>query len=146
MKGQKKPFFLCIVMMALLVLPGATTAQSETSDPFKNGVGIACENKKPQFPDDHLFFLFTNNREFVARLMFANDALAQGQTLRTKISPETISWLDREGFSNTRYRLHRETLELSSFPGKYKCTAMSVENIKNRAVAHLANMLENKKI
>ena len=145
MKGRKNPLFL-IIMMALPVWPGATTAQSETADPFKNGVGIACENKKPQFPDDHLFFLFTDNRKFVARLMFDNDALAQGQTLRTKIRPETISWLDREGFSNTRYRLHRETLELSSFPGKYACTAMSVENIKDRAVAHLANMLENKKI
>ena len=146
MKGQKNLLFLCIIMMALSVLPGAATAQSETSDPFKNGVGIACENKKPQFPNDHLFFLFTDNRKFVARLMFDNDALAQGQTLGTEIRPETISWLDREGFSNTRYRLHRETLELSSFPGKYACTAMSVENIKDRAVAHLATMLENKKI
>ena len=146
MKGQKSPFFLCIVVMALSVWPGVTTAQSETSDSFKNGVGIACENKKPQFSHDNLFFMFTENRKFVARLMFDNDALAQGQTLRTDISPETISWLDREGFSNTRYRLHRETLELSSFPGKYKCTAMSVENIKDRAVAHLANMLESKKI
>ena len=146
MKGRKSPFFLCIVMMALPVWPGVTTAQSETSDSFKNGVGIACENKKPQFSHDNLFFMFTENRKFVARLMFDNDALAQGQTLRTDISPETISWLDREGFSNTRYRLHRETLELSSFPGKYKCTAMSVENIKDRAVAHLATMLENKKI
>ena len=146
MKGRKSPFFLCIVVMALSVWPGVTTAQSETSDSFKNGVGIACENKKPQFSHDNLFFMFTENRKFVARLMFDNDALAQGQTLRTDISPETISWLDREGFSNTRYRLHRETLELSSFPGKYACTAMSVENIKDRAVAHLANMLENKKI
>ena len=145
MKGRKNPLFL-IIMMALPVWPGAAIAQSETSDPFKNGVGIACENKKPQFPDDHLFFLFTDNRKFVARLMFDNDALAQGQTLRTEISPEIISWLDREGFSNTRYRLHRETLELSSFPGKYACTAMSVGNIKDRAVAHLATMLENKKI
>ena len=145
MKGRRNPLFL-IIMMVLLVLPGTATAQSETSDPFKNGVGIACENKKPQFPDDHLFFLFTDNRELVARLMFDNDALAQGQTLRTEIRLETISWLDREGFSNTRYRLHRETLELSSSPGKYACTAMSVENIKNQAVAHLANMLENKKI
>ena len=146
MKGQKNPFFLGIVMMALPFLPGTATAQSETSDPFQNGVGIACENKKPQFSDDHLFFLFTDNREFVARLMFDNDALAQGQTLQTDIRPETISWLDREGFSNTRYRLHRETLELSSFPGKYACTAMSVENIKDRAVAHLAYILKNKKI
>ena len=146
MKGRKTRFFLGIVMMALPLLPGVATAQSETFDPFKNGVGIACENKKPQFSDDHLFFLFTDNREFVARLMFDNDALAQGQTLRTDIRPETISWLDREGFSNTRYRLHSETLELSSFPGKYACAAMSVENIKNRAVEHLANMLENKKI
>jgi hypothetical protein len=146
MKGRKSPFFLCIVVMALSVWPGVTTAQSETSDSFKNGVGIACENKKPQFSHDNLFFMFTENRKFVARLMFDNDALAQGQTLRTDISPETISWLDREGFSNTRYRLHRETLELSSFPGKYKCTAMSIENIKDRAVAHLATMLKNKKI
>ena len=146
MKGRKTRFFLGIVMMALPLLPGVATAQSETFDPFKNGVGIACENKKPQFSDDHLFFLFTDNREFVARLMFDNDALAQGQTLRTDIRPETISWLDREGFSNTRYRLHRETHELSSFPGKYACAAMSVENIKYRAVEHLANMLENKKI
>ncbi len=146
MKGRKSPFFLCIVVMALSVWPGVTTAQSETSDSFKNGVGIACENKKPQFSHDNLFFMFTENRKFVARLMFDNDALAQGQTLRTDISPETISWLDREGFSNTRYRLHRETLELSSFPGKYKCTAMSIENIRDRAVAHLATMLKNKKI
>ena len=146
MKGQKKPFFLCIVMVALIVLPGVTTAQSETSGPFQNGVGIACENKKPQFSDDHLFFLFTDNRKFVARLMFDNDALAQGQTLRTDIRPETISWLDREGFSNTRYLLHRETLELSSFPGKYECKAMSIENIRDRAIENLANMLENKKI
>ena len=145
MKGRINPFFL-IIMMALPVLPGAATAQSKTYDPFKNGVGIVCENKKPRFPDDHLFFLFTDNREFVARMMFDNDALAQGQTLRTEIRLKTISWLDREGFSNTRYRLHRESLELSSFPGKYACTAMSVENIKDRAVAHLANMLENKKI
>ena len=145
MKGRRNPLFL-IIMMALPVLPGAATAQSEAYDPFKNGVGIVCKNKKPQFPDDHLFFLFTDNRELVARLMFDNDALAQGQTLRTEIRLETISWLDREGFSNTRYRLHRETLELSSSPGKYACTAMSVENIKNQAVAHLANMLENKKI
>ena len=146
MKGRKTPFFFSIVMMALPLLPGVATAQSETFDPFKDGVGIACENKKPQFSHDHLFFLFTDNRKFVARLLFDNDALAQGQTLRTEIRPETISWLDREGFSNTRYRLHRGTLELSSFPGKYACTAMSVENIKDRAVAHLANMLENKKI
>ena len=146
MKGRKNPFFLGIVMMALPFLPGVATAQSETSNPFQNGFGIACENKKPQFSDGHLFFLFTDNRKFVARLMFDNDALAQGQTLRTDIRPKTISWLDREGFSNTRYRLQRETLELSSFPGKYKCTAMSVENIKDRAFAHLASMLENKKI
>ena len=146
MKGRKTRFFLGIVMMALPLLPGVATAQSETFDPFKNGVGIACENKKPQFSHDHLFFLFTNNREFVARLMFANDALAQGQTLRTDIRPETISWLDREGFSNTRYLLHRETLELSSFPGKYECKAMSIENIRDRAIENLANMLENKKI
>jgi|LXNH01.1.fsa_nt_gb hypothetical protein len=145
MKGRKNPLFL-IIMMALPVWPGAATAQSETSDPFKNGVGIACKNKKPQFPDDHLFFLFTDNRKLVARLMFDNDAIARGQTLRTDIRPETISWLDREGFSNTRYSLHRDTLELSSFPGKYACTAMSVENINDLAVAHLANMLKNKKI
>lgn len=145
MKGRKNPF-LGIVMMAMPLLPGVTTAQSETSDPFKNGVGIACENKKPQFPHDNLFFLFTDNRRFVVRLIFDNDALAQGQKLLTDIRPETISWLDREGFSNTRYRLHRETLELSSFPGKYACVAMSSENIKDRAVEHLANMLENKKI
>ena len=146
MKGLKNPLFLIIIMLALPIWPVAATTQSETSDPFKNGVGIACENKEPQFPDDHLFFLFTDNRKFAARLMFDNDALARGQTLRTEIRPETISWLDREGFSNTRYRLHRETLELSSFPGKYKCTAMSVENTIDRAVAHLATMLENKKI
>ena len=137
MKGRKNQLFLGIVMMALPFLPGAATAQSETSDPFQNGVGIACENKKPQFSDDHLFFLFTDKREFVARLMFDNDALAQGQTLRTDIRPETISWLDREGFSNTRYRLHRKTLELSSFPGKYACTAMSVENIKDLSLIHI---------
>ena len=128
MKGRKNPLFL-IIMMALPVWPGAATAQSETSDPFKNGVGIACKNKKPQLPDDQLFFLFTDNRKLVARLMFDNDAIAQGHTLRTDIRPETISWLDREGFSNTRYSLHRDTLELSSFPGKYACTAMSVENL-----------------
>ena len=146
MKGQKKPFFLCIVMVALIVLPGVTTAQSETSDPFANGVGIACENKKPRLSHDNLFFMFTNNRKFVARLILDKDALTQGQTLRTDISPETISWLDRAGFSNTRYRLHRETLELSSFPGKYKCTAMSLENMKDRAVEHRAEISENKKI
>ena len=146
MKGRKNSLFLIIITISLPVLLGAATAQSETSDPFENGVGIACENKKPQFPDDHLFFLLADSRKFVVRLMFDNDALAQGQTLRTDIRPKTISWLDREGFSNTRYRLQRETLELSSFPGKYKCTAMSVENIKDRAFAHLASMLENKKI
>ena len=146
MKGRKNPFFLGIVMMALPLFPGVKTSQSETFDPFKNGFGIVCENRKPQFSHDNLFFLFTDNRKFVARLMFDNDALAPGETLRTEIRPKTISWLDREGFSNTRYRLHRETLELSSFPGKYACAAMSVENIKDRAVEHLANMLENKKI
>ena len=146
MKGRKNPLFLGIVMMALPFLPGAATAQSGTSDPFQNGVGIACENKKPQFSDDYLFFMFTNNRKFVARLILDKDALTQGQTLRTDISPETISWLDRAGFSNTRYRLHRETLELSSFPGKYKCTAMSLENMKDRAVEHRAEISENKKI
>ena len=146
MNGRKNPFFLIIVMMVLPFLPGVTTALSETSDPFKNGVGIACENKRTRLPHDNLFFLFTDNREFVSRLMFDNEALKQGRTLRTDKRPETISWLDREGFSNTRYRLHRETLELSSFPGKYACTAMSVENIEDRAIEHLANMLENKKI
>jgi hypothetical protein len=146
MKGRKKTFFLRIVMMALPVLPSVTTAQSETSDPFKNGVGIACENKKPQFSNDNLFFMFTNNRKFVARLILENEVLAQGQTLRTDISQKTISWLDRAGFSNTRYRLHRQTLELLSFPGKYKCTAMSLENMKERAVEHLAKILKNKKI
>jgi hypothetical protein len=146
MEGRKNPFFLIIVIMALPLLPSVTAALSETSDPFKNGVGIACENKKTRLLHDSLFFLFTNNRESVARLMFDNEALKQGRTLRTDIRPETISWLDREGFSNTRYRLHRETLELSSFPGKYACTAMSVENIKDRAVEHLASKLENKKI
>ena len=146
MRGRKNPFFLCIVIMAMPVLTGVMTAKSETYNPFQNGVGIACKNKKPQLSNENLFFVFTDNRKFVARLILDNDSLAQSQTLRTDISPVTISWLDREGFSNTRYRLHRETLELSSFPGKYKCTAMSIEKMRDRAIEHLARILKNKKI
>ena len=61
---------------------------------------------------------------------------------KTEIAPyvSAYSWLPSDISNMERGR--KPTI----LPGKYACTARSVENIKDRAVAHLANMLENKKI
>ena len=88
MKGRKNPLFLGIIMLALPVLPGAATAQSETSDPFKNGVGIACENKKPQYRDDHLFFLFTDNRKSGRAPIIASHSSCTGRDKLIVSSPK----------------------------------------------------------
>jgi len=89
--------------------------------------------------------LFAENRQSVSRLRFETNHIRLSETLRTKISANSISWLDREGFSNTRYQLNRTTLELSTNPGKRACEAMSAKSLKKNADNYLSsNMIGNK--
>ena len=79
-------------------------------------------------------------------LRFEKNHIRLSETLRTEISTNSISWLDREGFSNTRYQLNRTTLELSTNPGKRACEAMSATSLKEKADDYLLFSMSGNKI
>ena len=136
---------VCAFEIALIFFVGMQPVSSNIFQPFENGIGILCksivskDNKKP------LFFLFAEDRQSVSRLRFETNNIRLSEILRTEINANSISWLDREGFSNTRYQLNRTTLELSTNPGKRACEAMSAKSLKKNADNYLSsNMIGNK--
>ena len=137
---------VCAFEIALIFFVGMQTVSSNIFQPFENGIGILCksivskDNKKP------LFFLFAEDRQSVSRLRFETNHIRLSENLRTKISANSISWLDREGFSNTRYQLNRTTLELSTNPGKRACEAMSAKSLKKNADDYLLSSMGDNKI
>ena len=103
---------VCIFEIALIFFAGIQSVSSNTFEPFENGVGILCKTIESKDNKEPLFFLFAEDRQSVSRLRFEKNHIRLSETLRTEISANSISWLDREGFSNTRYQLNRTTLEL----------------------------------
>ena len=104
-----------------------------------------CKIKDSKDNKEPLFFLFAEDRQSVSRLRFETNNIRLSEILRTEINANSISWLDREGFSNTRYQLNRTTLELSTNPGKRACEAMSAKSLKKNADNYLSsNMIGNK--
>ena len=137
---------VCAFEIALIFFVGMQPVSSNIFQPFENGIGVLCksivskDNKKP------LFFLFAEDRQSVSRLRFETNHIRLSETLRTKISANSISWLDREGFSNTRYELNRTTLELSTNPGKRTCEAMSAKSLQKNADNYLSSNMSGNKI
>ena len=136
---------VCTFEIALFFFAGAKSVNSNTFERFDNGVGILCKIKDSKDNKEPLFFLFAEDRQSVSRLRFETNNIRLSETLRTEINANSISWLDREGFSNTRYQLNRTTLELSTNPGKRACEAMSAKSLKKSADNYLSsNMIGNK--
>ena len=136
---------VCTFEIALIFFAGTKSVNSNTFKPFDNGVGIVCKIKDAKDNKKPLFFLFSEDRQSVSRLRFETNHIRLSETLRTEINANSISWLDREGFSNTRYQLNRTTLELSTNPGKRACEAMSAKSLKKNADNYLSsNMIGNK--
>ena len=135
---RKPPqFSVCAFEIALIFFLGMQPVNSNTFESFDNGVGILCKIKDSKDNKEPLFFLFAEDRQSVSRLRFETNHIRLSETLRTEISANSISWLDREGFSNTRYKLNRTTLELSTNPGKSACEAMSAKSLKKHADNYL---------
>ena len=138
-------FSVCAFEIALIFFAGIQSVSSNTFEPFENGVGILCITIESKDTKEPLFFLFAEDRQSVSRLRFEKNHIRLSETLRTEISANSISWLDREGYSNTRYQLNRTTLELSTNPGKRACEAMSAKSLKKNADNYLSsNMIGNK--
>jgi len=139
-------FSVCVFEIALIFFVGIQSVSSNTFEPFENGVGILCKIIEPKDNKEPLFFLFTEDRQSVSRLRFEKNHIRLSETLKTEISANSISWLDREGFSNTRYQLNRSTLELSTNPGKRACEAMSAKSLKEKADNYLLSSMSGNKI
>ena len=138
-------FSVCAFEIALIFFAGMQSVNSNTFEPFENGIGILCKTIESKDNEEPLFFLFAEDRQSVSRLRFETNNIRLSETLRTEINANSISWLDREGFSNTRYQLNRTTLELSTNPGKRACEAMSAKSLKKSADNYLSsNMIGNK--
>ena len=137
---------VCAFEIALIFFAGTKPVNSNTFKPFDNGVGIFCKIKDSKDNKKPLFFLFSEDRQSVSRLRFETNHIRLSETLKTKISENSISWLDREGFSNTRYQLNRTTLELSTNPGKLACKAMSAKSLKDKADDYLLSSMSGNKI
>ena len=95
---------VCAFEIALIFFAGTTSVNSNTFEPFDNGVGILCKIKDSKDNKEPLFFLFAEDRQSVSRLRFETNNIRLSETLRTEINANSISWLDQEGFSNTRYQ------------------------------------------
>ena len=130
----------------MIFFAGTKSVNSNTFEPFDNGVGILCITIESKDTKEPLFFLFAEDRQSVSRLKFETNHIRLSETLRTEIGANLISWLDREGFSNTRYQLNRTTLELSTNPGKRACEAMSVKSLKKNADNYLSSSMSGNKI
>ena len=139
-------FSVCVFEIALIFFVGIQSVSSNTFEPFENGVGILCKIIEPKDNKEPLFFLFAEDRQSVSRLRFEKNHIRLSETLKTEISANSISWLDREGFSNTRYQLNRSTLELSTNPGKRACEAMSAKSLKEKADNYLLSSMGGNKI
>ena len=139
-------FSVCAFEIALIFFAGIKSVSSNTFEPFENGVGILCKTIESKNNKEPLFFLFAKDRQSVSRLRFEKNHIRLSKTLRTEISANSISWLDREGFSNTRYQLNRTTLELSTNPGKRACAPMSATSLKEKADDYLLSSMSGNKI
>ena len=139
-------FSVCAFEIALIFFAGIQSVSSNSFEPFENGVGILCKTIKKKDNKEPLFFLFAEDRQIVSRLRFEKNHIRLSETLKTEISANSISWLDREGFSNTRYQLNRTTLELSTNPGKCACEAMSAKSLKEKADDYLLSNMSGNKI
>ena len=139
-------FSVCVFEIALIFFVGIQSISSNTFEPFENGVGILCKIIEPKSNKEPLFFLFAEDRQSVSRLRFEKNHIRLSETLKTEISANSISWLDREGFSNTRYQLNRSKLELSTNPGKRACEAMSAKSLKEKADNYLLSSMSGNKI
>ena len=137
---------VCAFEITSIFFATALPVSSNTFEPFENGVGILCKTKDSKDNKEPLFFLFAEDRQSVTRLRFETNHIRLSETLRTEISANSISWLDREGFSNTRYQLNRTTLELSTNPGKRACKAMSAKSLKKNADNYLSSSMSGNKI
>ena len=137
---------VCTFEIALIFFAGIQSVSSNTFEPFENSVGILCKTIESKDNQEPLFFLFAEDRQSVSRLRFEKNHIRLSETLRTEISANSISWLDREGFSNTRYQLNRTTLELSTNPGKRACEAMSAKSLEERADDYLLSNMSGNKI
>ena len=137
---------VCAFEISLIFFATAHPVSSNTFEPFENGVGILCKTKDSKDNKEPLFFLFAEDRQSVTRLRFETNHIRLSETLRTEISANSISWLDREGFSNTRYQLNRTTLELSTNPGKRTCEAMSAKSLQKNADNYLSSNMSGNKI
>ena len=139
-------FSVCVFEITLIFFAGIQSVSSNTFEPFENGVGILCKIIEPKDNKEPLFFLFAEDRQSVSRLRFEKNHIRLSETLKTEISANSISWLDREGFSNTRYQLNRSTLELSTNPGKRACEAMPAKSLKEKADNYLLSSMSGNKI
>ena len=139
-------FSVCVFEIALILFAGIQSVSSNTFEPFENGVGILCKIIEPKDNKEPLFFLFAEDRQSVSRLRFEKNHIRLSETLKTEISANSISWLDREGFSNTRYQLNRSTLELSTNQGKRACEAMPAKSLKEKADNYLLSSISGNKI
>ena len=137
---------VCAFEITLIFFVAIHPVSSNTFEPFENGVGILCKTKDSKDKKEPLFFLFAEDRQSVTRLRFETNHISLSETLRTEISANSISWLDREGFSNTRYQLNRTTLELSTNPGKRTCEAMSAKSLQKNANNYLSSNMSGNKI
>ena len=137
---------VCAFEITLIFFAAIHPVSSDTFEPFENGVGILCKTKDSKDNKEPLFFLFAEDRQSVTRLRFETNHIRLSETLRTEISANSISWLDREGFSNTLYQLNRTTLELSTNPGKRACKAMSAKSLKKNADNYLSSNMSGNKI
>ena len=137
---------VCAFEITLIFFPTAHPVSSNTFEAYENGVGILCKTKDSKDNKEPLFFLFAEDRQSVTRLRFETNHIRLSETLRTEISANSISWLDREGFSNTRYQLNRTTLELSTNPGKRACEAMSAKSLQKNADNYLSSNMSGNKI
>ena len=137
---------VCAFEITLIFFVAIHPVSSNTFEPFENGVGILCKTKDSKDNKEPLFFLFAEDRQSVTRLRFETNHISLSETLRTEISANSISWLDREGFSNTRYQLNRTTLELSTNPGKRTCEAMSAKSLQKNANNYLSSNMSGNKI
>ena len=93
-------FSVCAFEVALFFLAGMQSVSSNTLEPFENGVGILCKTIESKDNKEPLFFLFAEDRQSVSRLRFESNHIRLSKTLKTAVSANSISWLDREGFSN----------------------------------------------
>jgi hypothetical protein len=139
-------FSVCAFEITLIFFVGMQSVSSNTFEPFESGVGILCKTIKSKDNKEPLFFLFAEDRQSVSRLKFETNHIRFSETLKTEIRVNSISWLDREGFSNTRYQLNRTTLELSTNPGKRSCEAMSAKSLKEKADDYLLSSMSDNKI